>query len=380
MNIQELLKWEDKYEFTKYPKEVYEELVIMQRPCQNRMIVMGAWKTACICLGTSNLAYISLTGAHYSFNDRWDSEKSTYVTKEAWELISKNEIQIQTHIPNEFTAFEPKILTNLRSIRGIGFVYAAFVLHCMKPDVFPLVDQHVLRAFSNITSSNGNSYFELEANWENYYKYNEFMKDCKKQISIDYWRFDRALWAYGKWLKMNYKASDISYEIVKDINLTKMWNRSLSTDTIPEIKKDIKGKGKWAQSQTLGKQKTFFWRFDNNGNLKIFREMKPAALESTILKSDLEKINNYLSLDKWTHLANNVEKLGDMTEKEGLGSYLVFELGYSPGEGQLASHLAALHCIAKIWESNGKQRGMMFRKRSDNWRGFLENLYIELTS
>jgi len=95
-----------------------------------------------------------------------------------------------------------------------------------------------------------------------------------------------------------------------------------------------------------GKAKSFRWAVDQDCAVKIQRIFKTKSGRSEnnriITKTELDSINAYLSENEWIPLANNVEKLRNGTEKEGIGKFLYTELGWSEVDSQLASHLGAL--------------------------------------
>ena len=68
---------------------------------------------------------------------------------------------------------------------------------------------------------------------------------------------------------------------------------------------------------------------------------------------------------RWIPLANNVEKMYSGTEKEGLGTTIY---ALKPGDtmhAQGASYLGVVLERAKIFEWNGKKKGIAWRFRND---------------
>jgi len=82
-----------------------------------------------------------------------------------------------------------------------------------------------------------------------------------------------------------------------------------------------------------------------------------------------------MSDGKCKDLANNVEKLASGKEKPGIGKFLYDELSFNPTKSQLSSHLGAIFSYSKVWEFNGKLRGMKFRRISNNWSELIKEYY-----
>ena len=348
--------WERKYNLEKYPTEPYLDLVVKQRNYPGRIAIMGAWKTGCLSAGNTNLAYLSLTKEPYSYTNRWIYDAP--VARRSWEKISDLETQLRDRIPSVFPTFEPGIFQKIKSFDGIGFVYAAFVLHCISPTIYPLFDQHVFRAFRQLNHYQDSRVFSSGPtwDWDMYLQYKHFFEEMKaKYKEIEFWRIDRALWAYGKSLKS------------QSTNRIADSNKSSSRIDIP---------GEWVTSRTLGaKEKLFYWKIDNDGNLTIYRIFQSGEKYNTVTSQDLSRLNCYIKDAKWVPLANNVEKLNNGTEAAGLGTFLVNELRYPPADGQIASHLAALHYRAGIWDWNRKQKGMEFVHKKVDWKEALIEFY-----
>jgi len=134
----------------------------------------------------------------------------------------------------------------------------------------------------------------------------------------------------------------------------------------------------WATSYTLGsKHKPFKWRIDNK-SIEIYRIMKSSRKLQTVSLSNLDRIHSYVAKNDWTHLANNVKKIPEGSEREGIGKFMYDELKLSISDAQLASHISALFCQAGIWESNGTVKGMMFRKKLKDWESALNGLYLHI--
>lgn len=97
----------------------------------------------------------------------------------------------------------------LLKLKSSGKVWDIFWLHCINPKLFPIFDQHTYRAMVAIMNSKEgilpNDFKELEklsrdAVMEKYFS--EY-KDFISNFGSDYRYIDKALFAYGKFLKTN---------------------------------------------------------------------------------------------------------------------------------------------------------------------------------
>jgi hypothetical protein len=118
--------------------------------------------------------------------------------------------------------------------------------------------------------------------------------------------------------------------------------------------------------KTLGKGKWFWTCLDEERRaLVIRRQFGDAVTAKTVNVAHLSAIDRYLSGHQgWVRLSNNVSKLKDGTEKEGLGKFLFDQLGWDTTESQLASQLAALFVYCGWCEPAHptRRRNILFRK------------------
>ena len=98
-------------------------------------------------------------------------------------------------------------------------------------------------------------------------------------------------------------------------------------------------------------------------------------LKKTIRDTEIDKINIFMEDNKWKDLANNVEKLHNGTEKDGIGKFLFEDLNWSTTDCQLAGHLGVILTEAEAWQYNKKQRGIKFKKINFNWRDKVKDYY-----
>jgi len=179
---------------------------------------------------------------------------------------------------------------------------------------------------------------------------------------MPYWEVDRALWAYGKHLKQAQKIGDSSGQHLGD-------NEPV-----------LNSRHGWVHSQTFGgKAKSFWWKSDEGYNIHVMRDFNgvkgSVSINVTISPADTEQLNNYMAKNEWVPLANNVEKLHNGTEKQGIGQFLHEQLGWSIVNSQLASQLGVIFSLSGAWEYNGKKKGIEFRQLSKGWRSCVSNYY-----
>jgi len=130
----------------------------------------------------------------------------------------------------------------------------------------------------------------------------------------------------------------------------------------------------FVSSNTLGsREKPFRWCFTETKDLIISRTFKSDNEQLSFV--ELSKIDAFMSINDWVDLANNVAKLHQDTENEGLGWFMYNELGKSTTESQLSSQLAAIFVEGKIWDFNKKKRGMQFKRLSGDWVLKLNEFY-----
>lgn len=82
-----------------------------------------------------------------------------------------------------------------------GIVWKAFMLHISRPNDYPIVDQHVLRAWNFLTRERVE---EPKKNLENYGKYRVFFFELARQSGKDFRSIDRALMAFGQFLRSQF--------------------------------------------------------------------------------------------------------------------------------------------------------------------------------
>lgn len=354
-------KWSQSFDMLKYPIGLYDELVWGNKDCPGKLVLLGAWKTGCIRINNKpnqDTVYTDENGNKYEYTNRWSPH--TPVGYNIWINISKDEKNLFKIIPNTLNDKKPEILISLEKEKGFGFVWSVFVFHCIHPKVYPLYDQHVYRAYEAIECDKKRLSKVAPVSWNKYLEYARFFKNLVKVSGVDERVMDRALWTYGKYLKIPKEKEKIQKNIIK--GATSIFE---SDDSSNEL----------CLSFTLGgKQKSFWWKLDINGSLTITRQFKTKLSSTTFSKSEIDAIQKYMG-NQEVPLANNVQKLSNGTEQNGLGRFIYDDLDKNTTEAQLASHISAIFVASGIWKWNGARRNMRFAKEEDGWRDLLYSYY-----
>ena len=138
----------------------------------------------------------------------------------------------------------------------------------------------------------------------------------------------------------------------------------------------------WVRRVTLGiKAKPFHFKFDDAEHLSVIRyfETKAGDSQPAHVRFSVEQIDQVVDYVAQhggeVPLANNVEKLADGTEQEGLGRFMYETFGRITVEAQTSSQLAAIFVEAGIWQWNGKQMSMTFKANAVDWKNVLRKYY-----
>ncbi|SES95254.1 Glycosyltransferase involved in cell wall bisynthesis [Methanococcoides vulcani] len=182
---------------------------------------------------------------------------------------------------------------------------------------------------------------------------------------------------------LNYVLDDLSNDTLrqagKELIETKFNWHKIAEETVEAYNLDEENV--WIHGTTLGRTKQFWWKIDSDLNLSISREFNSSngnlKVDKLIMKDELSKLDDYMADDQWKGLSNNVEKLRNGTEKEGIGKFLYNELHWINKEAQLSSHIGSIFHQAGVWEYNGKKRGIQFRKVTDDWHMLMKSYYGE---
>ena len=82
-----------------------------------------------------------------------------------------------------------------------GLIWRVYLLHIARPDDYPIVDQHVLRAYHFLTFG---EISELEQTLETYFSYREFFFKIARESGKEPRLVDKALMAFGQYLKSQF--------------------------------------------------------------------------------------------------------------------------------------------------------------------------------
>jgi len=137
---------------------------------------------------------------------------------------------------------------------------------------------------------------------------------------------------------------------------------------------------KWINEKTLGgKAKEFKWTFDSIDGLKIrpnFIKDPEKSIDYTL--ENLEKLMNFVFINKRVPLANNVDKLGKGIEQDGLGKFLYDEFNENIEIAMSSSQLAAILVSIDVFDYNEKKRNMEFWLKNIDFIKRLSNEINEL--
>jgi hypothetical protein len=121
-----------------------------------------------------------------------------------------NNVKRQISKMNEFRGL-PKVTNRdfselwsfVSSIINYGIVWKVFLVHISRPDEYPIVDQHVLRAWKFLTE---NRIIEPDQTLENYSKYKDFFFSLAQQSQEGLRSVDQALMTFGQFLNSQFSA------------------------------------------------------------------------------------------------------------------------------------------------------------------------------
>lgn len=154
------------------------------------------------------------------------------------------------------------------------------------------------------------------------------------------------------------------------------------------ITRILKGEGKipdssdsWLSHKTLGiKSRSFLWQVDDSLALHISSEYKNSCVRtvSIISADELDHLDRFMQGIVWADLANDSEKLGNGSEKGGIGRFLYMRLGWDGVDVQIAGPLSAVFVSSGVWEYNGLRKEMKFRRAGGNWRSQVGAYYQQM--
>lgn len=122
--------------------------------------------------------------------------------------------------------------------------------------------------------------------------------------------------------------------------------------------------------KTLGaKEKPFNWEYSDNRGITIYRTFSSGSEVMTVFSNvDVQSmVDRFIDAEEIS-LANNVQKLRDGTEIDGLGSFAYDSLGKSTTDAQAVSQLAAIFVEVGLFSVNRATRNMKFKFTTEAWQ------------
>ena len=122
---------------------------------------------------------------------------------------------------------------------------------------------------------------------------------------------------------------------------------------------------------TLGKNKSFIWEYNSETGITIIRHFKNGERKDPFSNEVIGKIINYVKKSGKVRLSNNVEKLSNGTEVEGLGKFVFDKIKKDTSYAQAMSQFAAIMVKLGIFEYNGERKSMEFWVINEKWQKVL---------
>jgi len=173
--------WGQFYNENKYPDNIYKKNLMKEGEIQeNNIVPLLEWKNG----------------------KRLSKRKKSIASNIIKNLQRFNQFRSKKEIKEE--DFK-KFWDFISNIVKTGLVWRVFLLHIARPHDYPIVDQHVLRAYYFITHD---KMIEPKRSLETYFSYRNFFFKIVKNSSRDCREVDKALMAFGQFLK-KYKSLKI---------------------------------------------------------------------------------------------------------------------------------------------------------------------------
>jgi|LGVF01.1.fsa_nt_gb hypothetical protein len=117
-----------------------------------------------------------------------------------------------------------------------------------------------------------------------------------------------------------------------------------------------------------GKSKEFEWEYNCNRD-RLFIENEDGRIHMFDLPEIMEIIDWLVERfgTNWFPLANNVQKLGDGTEKPGLGMAILSQRPKDITHAQGSSYLGMVLENVNIFQWNGAMKGIQWRMIKQDW-------------
>lgn len=194
------------FDHEKYPFEVYlyllNKISSSQSPDElgDFLSQAIAWKDGKVSLDDSGEKLIEATGIRYSIKPT----KPNTLSRSHEDILRSHEFFNWALVIRNLNYFDAKLIQviNNRFKLWSTIVLPAFLLHCLKPDIYPILDRWVLNAFS--VFENNPSY--KSTNVDNYIAYQKWWDKVLAEANIgsmltrldNLKEIDAGLWVLGK--------------------------------------------------------------------------------------------------------------------------------------------------------------------------------------
>ena len=118
---------------------------------------------------------------------------------------------------------------------------------------------------------------------------------------------------------------------------------------------------------TLGKNNPFYWEYNQDTGIKIIRQFKNNEREDIFSNENIEKIIDYVKKSGRVRLSNNVARLTNGTEIDGLGKFVFNEIQKDTSYAQSMSQFVAIMVKLGIFEYNGARKSFEFWVVNEHW-------------
>lgn len=129
---------------------------------------------------------------------------------------------------------------------------------------------------------------------------------------------------------------------------------------------------KWMQNNTLGaKEKSFLWFYDGE-KIIIKRKIKNnTELENYFFNNEIDLLMLYVKQNERVKLANNVTKIQEGTEKDGIGNFIYNNISKNISKAQALSKAQAASQLVSIFYNT---KVLFFNQRKINMEFWIDNI------
>ena len=197
--------WEKRYDGKKYPLIFYRHFLEQTRKCQNEielfknLFILLHWKLGRVREGTGDNNVII------------DNRPFNLLSIESDFEQYRNDIGFLQHC-FQFRNGEIEGYAFFRYIRekkqifGRSLVLHVFLMHSLRPEDYPMIDQHVWRTM-RVFHAETRSINQKPITWNDYERYRTFFNNVfiflrgENHLRFDRHTIDRAFMSFGKWIK-----------------------------------------------------------------------------------------------------------------------------------------------------------------------------------